>query len=64
MNDYMIYETAKLRHAELVEEVSRMRMARSAGHRNSRTRARNGARQRFAIVTQAFTSRTRAPKAA
>lgn len=61
MNDYVIYETAKLRYAELVDEVRRSRTTRA---RNSSTGVRTNARQRFAAVARALTNRTPAPKAA
>lgn len=62
MNDYMIYELANQRHAELIDEV-RSRTIRSRRHRGSWTRLTTSARQRFAVVAHILTNRTRTPAA-
>jgi hypothetical protein len=64
MNDHMIYELAKQRQAELVDEVRRTRRIRSRDYRGSRSSRTATIRQRFAVVTRVVTNRTRTVAAA
>jgi hypothetical protein len=63
MNDYMIYELANQRHADIIDQVRRSRTITSRGYRGSWTRVTTSARQRFAVVAHGLTNRTRVPAA-
>jgi hypothetical protein len=60
MNDYVMYEIARQRRAEHVEQARRTRAIRSRGSRNRRTGVPTGARLRIAEIARVLTStRTR-----
>jgi hypothetical protein len=67
MNDYLIYDLAKQRHADLMlealREVHRSRTIRFRNLRAGWTRVTASARQRFAVVAHVLTNRTRIPSA-
>ncbi|MEQ7006305.1 hypothetical protein ABN028_08880 [Actinopolymorpha sp. B17G11] len=53
MNDYMIYNLAKQRHADLIlDELHRSRARTSLGHRGSWVRVAASAQQRFAVLAR------------
>ena len=64
MNDYMIYEQARQRYAEVIDEVSRARTMRARGYRRRWTGGTASARVRFATFAGILTNRARTPRAA
>jgi hypothetical protein len=64
MNDYMIYELANQRHADVIDQVRRSRAIKGRSYRDSWTRVTTNARQLFAVVTHMLINRTRTSTAA
>jgi hypothetical protein len=62
MNDYMIYELANQRHADIIDQVRRSRTITSRNW-GSLTRLTTSARQWFAAVAHGLTNRSRTPAA-
>lgn len=63
MNDYMIYELANQRHADIINQVHRSRTLRSWGYRGGWTRVTTSARRRLPVLAHGVTNRTRIPAA-
>jgi hypothetical protein len=63
MNDYMMYELANQRHADIIDELRRSRTITSRSYRGSWTRMTTSARLRLADLAHVLTTRTRTPAA-
>jgi len=63
MNDYMIYELANQRHADIIDELRCSRTFTSRSYRDSWTRMTTNARRRLADLAHVVTTRTRTPAA-
>ena len=63
MNDYVMYELAKQRQADLIDKARRPRPISSGRYPGMWTGVTTSARQRFAVLAHLWTNRTWTPTA-
>jgi hypothetical protein len=63
MNDSMIYDLARQRHHDVIDEVRRSRSISFRAYQGSWTRVTTGARNRLAVVAHVLTNRAWTPTA-